>query len=64
QKRHQGILKFLSEKVGEGKIRPLVEKRKFELSEINEAHAYYESGQHLGKIVINNAGLNWDRRIL
>lgn len=54
QKRHQNILKFLFEKIGEGKIRPLVDKKKFELENINEAHAYYESGKHTGKIIIEN----------
>ncbi len=54
QKRHQKILKFLTDQVNEGKIRPLMDKKKFDLSEINEAHAYFESGQHMGKIIIDN----------
>ena len=55
QKRHQSILNFLSEKVDSGEIRPLLEKKRFSLENINEAHAFYESGKHTGKIVIENS---------
>lgn len=54
QKRHQNILKYLHKKVQEGSIRPLIDSQQFELSQINEAHAYYESGKHTGKIIIRN----------
>lgn len=54
QKRHQDILKFLAEKASAGQIRPLIDEKKFNLAEINEAHAYYESGKYTGKIIIEN----------
>ena len=54
QKRHQKILKFLANSVDSGNVRPLIEKTKFDLGRINDAHEFYESGSHTGKIVIEN----------
>ena len=54
QKRHQEILEYLSQRVDGGTIKTLVDEKPFNLAEINEAHAYFESGQHIGKIVIDN----------
>lgn len=54
QKRHQGILKYLSEKVDEGAIRPLIDESHFDLTEINKAHKLFESGKFIGKIIIDN----------
>jgi len=54
QERHQKILKYLSEKVNEGAIKTLVDEKPFNLEAVNEAHDYFESGKHIGKIVIDN----------
>ena len=58
QKRHKGILSYLCQQIKNGAIRPLLDSKQFLFSEINEAHAYYESGQHTGKIVLTNEGLS------
>jgi len=55
QKRHQEILKYLSQKVEEGEIKTLINERVFSLEDINAAHATLESGNYLGKIVIENS---------
>jgi NADPH:quinone reductase-like Zn-dependent oxidoreductase len=44
-------LDFLTSLVNEGKLRPVVD-RVFELEQIQEAHAYSESGHAHGKIVL------------
>lgn len=54
QKRHQEILKYLASHVDDGKIKTLINERVFNLEDINEAHAAFESGSYLGKIVIDN----------
>lgn len=53
--RHQKVLSFLSQKVDDGKIRPLLDEHQFSLQQLNEAHAFYESGQYRGKIIIDNS---------
>ncbi len=49
------ILDILSVLVEEGKLKPLVESRRFDLNDVGsvrEAHAYLESGKAVGKIVL------------
>lgn len=55
QRRHQDILKFLAKNVEEEKIKVLVDEKVYQLSDINEAHAAFERGDYLGKIVIENS---------
>jgi NADPH2:quinone reductase len=49
---HGKILQQLARIVDEGKLRPMVDARKFTLATINEAHALLESGKARGKVVV------------
>ncbi len=46
------ILRRIATLVDEGKLRPLLDERRFSLAQANEAHALYESGDFMGKIVL------------
>jgi len=50
---HGYILERIAELVDKGKIKPLLDKRDFSISEVNEAHKWFESKSHLGKIVLS-----------
>mmetsp|Transcript_3316 Transcript_3316/g.5181 ORF Transcript_3316/g.5181 Transcript_3316/m.5181 type:complete len:360 (-) Transcript_3316:144-1223(-) len=49
-----GKLRQMSDAIGEGKVRPIVDKE-FPLSEIAAAHDYVETGHTTGKVVVNIA---------
>ncbi len=46
------ILEEVAKYVDEGKIKPLLDERRFTFEQANEAHALYESKKHTGKIVL------------
>ncbi|WP_394232062.1 zinc-dependent alcohol dehydrogenase family protein [Niallia oryzisoli] len=50
------ILKKVTPVIEEGKLKPLIDQRRFSFDEIAEAHEYYESKKAIGKIVLVN---NW-----
>lgn len=49
---HGEILSKLAQLVDEGKIRPLVDSKSFNLTEVAAAHERAESGQAIGKVVL------------
>lgn len=49
---HGDILRQIAKWVDEGQIKPLIDPTRFTLHDINAAHEYFESGKHIGKIVI------------
>ncbi|MEM9647633.1 MAG: zinc-dependent alcohol dehydrogenase family protein [Bacteroidota bacterium] len=51
---HGKILKELAEIVESGGLRPILDAQVFSLEEVDKAHARLESGQAMGKIVIEN----------
>lgn len=51
---HGEILTEVAKLVDAGKVKPLIAEKRFKFSEANEAHAYYASGKHVGKIVLEN----------
>ncbi len=50
---HGKILAKLADLVDKGKIRPLIARQIFSFSEVAAAHAYLESGQAIGKVILN-----------
>ena len=50
---HGKILSKLATLVDQNKIRPLIDSKIFPFSEVAAAHAYLESGQAIGKVVLN-----------
>jgi NADPH:quinone reductase len=51
---HGEILKQVARVVEEGKLKPLVDSRRFTFDEVSQAHEYQESGEAVGKIVLKN----------
>ena len=51
---HGQILAELSEIIEQGRLRPVVDANQFSLETVGEAHAYFESGKAMGKVVVNN----------
>ncbi len=51
---HGKILSKISALVDAGDLTPLVDPKRFMLEEINAAHDYFATGQHVGKIVIEH----------
>lgn len=52
---HGYILREIAGLVDSGKLKPLIHEERFTFEQINEAHALYASGKHIGKIVIENS---------
>ena len=52
---HGKILSKLADLVDKGKIRPLVDNKVFFFSEVAAAHSYLESGQAIGKVVLERS---------
>jgi NADPH:quinone reductase len=52
---HGEILSKLAQIVDEGKIRPLLDSRSFNMTEIASAHRHAESGQAIGKVVLTQS---------
>ncbi|MCP9236030.1 zinc-binding dehydrogenase [Lewinella sp. JB7] len=51
---HGKILSRLSQIIEEGRLKPVVDERRFSLEEAGKAHAHLESGNAIGKVVIEN----------
>jgi NADPH:quinone reductase len=52
---HGKILAQLAQLVDQGQVRPLLDDQTFTFSEVAAAHAHLESGQAIGKIVLNQS---------
>ena len=50
--RHGEILKQAALIVDAGHLKPYLDPNRFTFSQINQAHKLFESGQHVGKIVL------------
>jgi pyruvate/2-oxoglutarate dehydrogenase complex dihydrolipoamide dehydrogenase (E3) component len=51
---HQGeILREAADLADAGKLKPLIDPNRFTFAQANEAHALFESGKHVGKIVLD-----------
>jgi NADPH2:quinone reductase len=50
--RHGQILRDVADLVDDGDLRPLIDDRSFTFDGIGEAHAFAESGEQIGKIVV------------
>ncbi|MEM9462833.1 MAG: zinc-binding dehydrogenase [Myxococcota bacterium] len=53
---HGEILGKVAELVDAGKLEPLVDPHRFDFSQANEAHAFFEANEHVGKIVLEAGG--------
>jgi NADPH2:quinone reductase len=53
RERHGAILREASALVAAGKLRPLIEGRRFAVADVAAAHALLESGTATGKIVLS-----------
>ena len=49
---HGEILRKAAELADAGKLKPLIDSNRFTFAQANEAHALFESGTHVGKIVL------------
>lgn len=54
REKHGKILKDITQIVESGNLKPVVDENHFLLEEIGHAHAHLESGQAMGKVVIEN----------
>ncbi|MGG6262963.1 zinc-binding dehydrogenase [Leptolyngbya sp. AN03gr2] len=52
---HGEILSQLAQIVDQGRIRPLLDSKIFDLTEIASAHQYAESGEAIGKVVLTQS---------
>ena len=50
---HGEILRETAELADGGKLRPLIDPNRFTFAQANEAHTLFESGKHVGKIVLD-----------
>ena len=50
-------LKKITSIIEEGKLRPLIDQKRFTFDEVSEAHQYLEANKAIGKIVLVNY---WD----
>lgn len=55
RERHGRILRELAAHVDAGRVKPLIDPRRFTLDQVPDAHRHLESGQAVGKIVIDVA---------
>ncbi|MGB7394275.1 MAG: zinc-dependent alcohol dehydrogenase family protein [Pricia sp.] len=51
---HAKILKEIAKIVEAGEMKPVVDEKHFSLEEVGEAHAHLESGNAIGKVVVEN----------
>ncbi|WP_071395186.1 zinc-dependent alcohol dehydrogenase family protein [Bacillus tuaregi] len=58
RKQNGHFLKQITEIIEEGKLRPLIDPKRFTFDEVAEAHRYLDSNQAMGKIVLTN---NWSQ---
>lgn len=52
RQRHGTILSEVGKLADAGRLKPLIDPHRFTFAEANEAHAYFESKKHIGKIVL------------
>ncbi len=52
RERHGQILNQIAVWVSQNKLLPIVDEHFFTLTDISEAHRYFETGKHIGKVVI------------
>lgn len=57
--RHAEILSQLAQLVDAGQVRPLLDSKVFRFSEVAEAHQRAESGQAIGKVVLQSPLTQW-----
>jgi len=50
---HGEILQEAANLVDAGRLKPLIDQNRFTFAQANEAHALFESGKHIGKIVLD-----------
>jgi NADPH2:quinone reductase len=50
---HGEILRQAAELADAAKLKPLIDPNRFTFAQANEAHALFESGKHVGKIVLD-----------
>lgn len=55
REKHGEILRKIAEIVDQGKLKPLIDPRQFDLKTVNDAHALLESGRARGKVVLSLA---------
>ncbi|MBW2520433.1 MAG: zinc-dependent alcohol dehydrogenase family protein [Deltaproteobacteria bacterium] len=51
---HGQILRDAAKLVDSGKLKPLIHEQQFKFQNVNEAHALFESGKYVGKIVLTS----------
>lgn len=51
---HAEILSKVAQIIESGNLKPILDERQFSLDEIGQAHAHLESGQAIGKVVVEN----------
>ena len=51
---HAGILRDLTQIVEAGGLKPVLDETQFSFEEVGQAHARLESGQAMGKVVVEN----------
>ncbi len=54
RERHGHILKQTAQLVDAGRLKPLIDTRRFTFDQISDAHAFAESGKQVGKVLVIN----------
>ena len=54
REKHAEILRKLTQIVESGRLKPVLDEKRFSLEEVGQAHARLESGQAIGKVVVEN----------
>ena len=54
REKHAEILRKLAQIVESGGLKPVLDEKRFSLEEVGQAHARLESGQAIGKVVVEN----------
>lgn len=57
---HGEILSKLALIVDEGKVRPLLDAKIFDLADVAAAHKYAESGRAIGKVILKQSILSFE----
>jgi len=55
RKDHASILSEVAKIIEAGNLTPIVDEKRFKLDDVNEAHAFLESKQAIGKVVVENS---------
>ncbi|MDJ0816104.1 MAG: zinc-binding dehydrogenase, partial [Desulfobacterales bacterium] len=54
REKHAEFLRKLTQIVESGGLKPVLDEKRFSLEEVGQAHARLESGQAIGKVVVEN----------